>query len=166
MRVDDAVTYDVSGGLGAKFVAMTTDGSKVVFTSKFQLTSDDTDSSIDMYEWSEDTNSLVRVSQGNGNGDVDNCNTGWISGCGVEAITGERPELDNVISPLTGDAYFYSPEQLDSDDPGVLNERNLYVYREGEVQYVATFDRATRRCTASQISPGRRSRRVPHRRAG
>ncbi len=152
MRVDDAITYDVSGGLGAKFIAMTTDGKKVVFTSKFQLTSDDTDSSIDMYEWSEDTNSLVRVSQGNGNGNVDKCNTGWIAGCGVEAIIGQRPELDNLISPRTGDAYFYSPEQLDASDPGVLNERNLYVYRDGEVRYVATFPGDTR-VYRSQISP-------------
>jgi hypothetical protein len=152
MRVDDTVTYDVSQGLGAKFVAMTTDGSKVVFTSKYQLTPDDTDSSVDMYEWSENTDSVVRVSQGNGNGDTDSCNTGWISGCGVEPIIGERPELDNVISPGTGDAYFYSPEQLDPNNPGVLNERNLYDYRDGKVQYVATFPGNTR-VYRSQISP-------------
>jgi hypothetical protein len=152
MRVNDLVTYDVSQGLGAKFVAMTNDGSKVAFTSKFQLAPDDTDSGVDMYEWSKDTNSVVRVSQGNGNGDVNNCNTGWISGCGVEAMGGERPELDDSISPQTGDAYFYSPEQLDPSNPGVLNERNLYVYRDGEVRYVATFPGDTK-VYRSQISP-------------
>ena len=152
MRVDDAITYDVSKGLGVKFVGMSRDGSKVVFTSKSNLTTDDTDSSIDMFEWSEDTGSLTRVSQGNGNGDTDGCNAGWTSGCGVAPIAGERPDLDNPIAPGSGDPYFYSPEQLDPDNPGVLNERNLYVFREGEAQYVATFEGDTQ-VHRSQISP-------------
>ena len=56
MRVNDAVTYDVSQGHDVKFVGMTNDGSKVYFTSEEQLTSSDTDSSTDLYMWSEATN--------------------------------------------------------------------------------------------------------------
>ena len=33
MRVDEAVTYDVSQGHGVNYVGMTSDGSKVYFTS-------------------------------------------------------------------------------------------------------------------------------------
>ena len=152
MRVNDSVTYDVSQGFGVTFVGMSTDGSKVVFTSKYNLTSDDTDTSVDMFEWDEETNSLTRVSQGNENGNSDDCNAGWISGCGVAPIVGERPELDNVIAPGTGDPYFYSPEQLDPENPGVLNERNLYVFRNGKAQYVATLG-GDAQVYRSQISP-------------
>jgi hypothetical protein len=70
----------------------------------------------------------------------------------VAAITGERSELDNLIAPGTGDPYFYSPEQLDPSNPGVPNERNLYVFRKGKVQYVATFPGNTQ-VYRSQISP-------------
>jgi hypothetical protein len=38
----------------------------------------------------------------------------------------------------TGDIYFYSPEQLDGSR-GVLGKRNLYVYRNGSAQFVASL---------------------------
>ena len=99
MRVDDAITYDVSGGLGAKFVAMTTDGSKVVFTSKFQLTSG-RHGLQRRHVRVERGHQLPRPRiAGQRQRRCQQCNTGWISGCGVEAITGQRPELDNLISP-------------------------------------------------------------------
>ena len=52
----------------------------------------------------------------------------------------------------SGDVYFYSPEQLDPNSPGVFNEKNLYVYRHGAVKYVATLDAGTA-INRIQISP-------------
>ena len=74
MRVDDAVTYDVSQGHDVEYVGSTPDGSKVYFTTNQQLTPEDTDTSTDLYMWSEATNSLTLVSKGNnGAGNSDGC---------------------------------------------------------------------------------------------
>jgi hypothetical protein len=143
MRVDGAVSYDLGKGAGARFAEMSEDGSTVAFTSAAQITSDDTDSSVDMFVWSEETNEVIRVSQGNGRGDTDVCNASWIGACDVAPIEPERPELDDVISADSGDVYFYSPEQLDPENPGVINERNLYGLHEGKAKFVATFDPGT-----------------------
>ena len=43
----------------------------------------------------------------------------------------------------SGDFYFYSPEVLDGSKPAVADERNLYVFRDGEPQFVAGFDPGT-----------------------
>jgi hypothetical protein len=64
----------------------------------------------------------------------------------------ERPDSDDPIASESGDVYFYSPEQLDPNSPGVPNERNLYVYRHGAVKYVATLDPGTK-INRIQISP-------------
>ena len=48
------------------------------------------------------------------------------------------------MASQSGDVYFYSPEQLDPTNPGVLNEQNLYVYRDGSVHYVTTMDPDTK----------------------
>ena len=64
----------------------------------------------------------------------------------------ERPDSDDPIASESGDVYFYSPEQLDPNNPGVLNEKNLYVYRHGAVKYVATLD-ANTSINRIQISP-------------
>ena len=56
---------------------MTTDGSKVFFTSEDRLTGADTDNSVDLYQWSEATDSITLLSQGNGNGDTDECAALW-----------------------------------------------------------------------------------------
>jgi hypothetical protein len=47
------------------------------------------------------------------------------------------------VAAESGDVYFYSPEQLDPENPGVRNERNLYVYHHGHVKYVTTLDPET-----------------------
>jgi hypothetical protein len=144
MRVGGMVSHDLTGGVGVDFVEMTADGSKVAFTSAAQLTGDDTDSSVDMFLWEEGAaEPIVRVSQGNGKGNTDACTTAWTSVCDVESIETTLPELDDAIASQSGDIFFYSPEQLDASNPGVLNERNLYQYRDGEVQYVTTFDPET-----------------------
>ena len=77
MRVDDAFSYNVSEGRdslnepdginhGVTFQAMTPDGSTVYFTTPLQLTPDDTDTSVDLYRWSDETlpPTLTRVSTG------------------------------------------------------------------------------------------------------
>jgi hypothetical protein len=53
---------------------------------------------------------------------------------------------DSAIA-TNGDIYFYSPEQLDGD-LGALGQQNLYLYRGGEVQFVATLS-PERRCAAT-----------------
>jgi hypothetical protein len=152
MRADGAVTYEVSRGTGAIYVGMTADGDRVIFMSNNRLTPDDTDISTDLYMWRESDDSVIRLSKGNGQGDSDNCNAGWIGQCGVTPLTTERPDIDDVIASQSGDVFFFSPEQLDPENPGVLNERNLYVFHEGQVRYVTTFEPGTQ-INRSQISP-------------
>jgi len=149
MRVNDAVTYEIAEGHAVNFIGMTSDGSKVFFTSNEQLTADDTDHSTDLYMWSlENGNpSITRISTANnGAGNTDACIPagGWTSGCGIVPVTGGLSErnlafgADNSIASESGDVYFYSPEMLDGSK-GLLNQQNLYVYREGQVHYVTTF---------------------------
>ena len=139
MRVNDALTYDVSQGKDVNYVGMTADGSKVYFTSAEPLTPDDHDTSVDLYMWSEETDSLTLLSIGdNGAGNTDKCNASWTTACDVEAVTTSY-RTDNAIAAESGDIYFLSPEKLDGSR-GVVNEENLYDYRDGRVQYVTTFE--------------------------
>jgi hypothetical protein len=144
MSVDDAPSYDVSRGQdglnhGVGFLGMTADGATVFFTSKEQLTSDDHDSSVDLFMWKEKPSpSVTRISTGSaGAGDTDTCSAAWISGCGVAGLD-LTARSDNTIAAESGDVYFYSPEQLDSGK-GTPGERNLYVYWGGQAHYVTTF---------------------------
>jgi hypothetical protein len=155
MRVNDAVTYPIASGKeGIRFLGMTSDGSKVVFLSPDHVTPDDTDdpSSNDLYLWEEKTNEITRISQGNGTGNSDECQPAEGSLCSVTPLETERPDSDDPIASSSGDVYFYSPEQLDPNSPGVPNEKNLYVYRHGAVKYVATLDPGTA-INRIQISP-------------
>jgi hypothetical protein len=157
MTVDDTEHYEVSKGQDGKnhavnLVDMTEDGSTVYFTSPDRMTSDDTDNNVDIYKWSEATNSLTLVSKGNeGTGNGTSCGASWISGCSVEVMP--RPientpqgsftrSLDNIMASEAGDLYFYSPEQLDGSR-GALGLRNLYVYRGGGVHFVASLQPGT-----------------------
>jgi hypothetical protein len=139
MSVDDSLFYDVSKGFDVNFVGASRDGSKVFFTSKEPVTSDDHDSSTDLFMWSEAGDKITRISQGDGNGDTNKCVTQWEGiNCGVAPVeTGVS--TDDVVSP-NGAIMFYSPEQLDPANPGVPGERNLYLYRDGSVRYIATMD--------------------------
>jgi hypothetical protein len=138
MRVNDMVTYDVSKGDHVRYVGMTANGSKVFFMSTEQLTADDNDSSSDLFMWEEATDKLTKLSAGSGNGDVDSCNPTWTSQCdvGVPVYSGGSVP-DTPLSSAKGEIYFYSPEQLDGTK-GVPDGRNLYLYREGRVHFVAT----------------------------
>ena len=143
MRVDGAVTYDVSQGHDVDYVGMTADGSKVYFTTAQQLTPEDTDTSVDLYMWSEATDSLTLVSKGNnGAGNSDSCSASFAtqvrrrhlfqpgSTAGSQSGQGGNCLSDNSIASQNGDIYFFSPEQLDGAR-GIPNQENLYVYRNG-----------------------------------
>lgn len=165
MRVNDAVSYDVTHG-DARFVGMTRDGSKVDFASSRQLSSDDTDHSLDIYQWEEGEGegTVTLLSQGNGGGNENSCGPSWAesAGCGAIPLTTERGNpfgfvsvdaIDDYIASEAGDVYFYSPEpSLDAESPGIKDARNLYVARNGRVQLVATLDPGTK-ITRMQISP-------------
>jgi hypothetical protein len=152
MRVNDATTYEIAPGRNVKFIAMTEDGSKVFFSSREHITPDDTDSGTDIFKWNQATNEITKITQGNGEGNSDACNAEATSYCSATPIEPERPDIDNVIASQAGDFYFYSPEQLDPENPGVYNAKNLYVYRDGGVKYVATLDAGTA-INRMQISP-------------
>jgi hypothetical protein len=159
------ITYDISLGNPVVPIGMTRSGDKVLFTTAGQMPgSGDTDTSVDLYAWSEETDESTLLSQGNGNGNSDTCNAGWgVSNCGVRPLTPERmhpnnnlqtsfPGQDDQFADITGDVYFYSPELLDPARPGIFNQRNLYLYREGAVHLVDTFDAGTE-VERSQVSP-------------
>jgi hypothetical protein len=157
VRVNGAITYEIAGGASIEeFVGMTRDGAKVLFTSAAQLTEDDSDSSTDLYMWSEAGDELTVVSQGSGNGDTDECAASWADGCDIAVLDTERRwpgrignnaapyfgarGLDDMIAADSGDVYFYSPEALDGTDFGIPNQRNLYIYRGGAPRLVTTLD--------------------------
>ena len=175
MRVTTGVpvTYDISRGAAVHVIGMTRSGDKVYFTTTESLVPADTDTSTDVYMWQEngehEADELSVISQGNGHGNTDECSAsgGWTSKCGAVAVSPERehpnenlavsmPGQDDVFAEDSGDIYFYSPELLDPLHPGIENEKNLYLYRNGAIQLVSTLDAGTS-IDRMQISPnGRR----------
>jgi hypothetical protein len=157
MRVDGAVSYDLTQGYGGNYVGMTRDGSRVIFSSAARLTADDTDNGVDLFMWDENSplpNKTIRISQGNGQGNSDECSASGVNACSITTLLPERlhpegnalvtiPGQDDVMAEGTGDVYFFSPENLDPDKVGVKNEPNLYLYRDGEVHLVTTFEPGT-----------------------
>jgi hypothetical protein len=167
MRVDDDRTYNIAPGHAVTYVGITSDGAKVYFTSDEQLTTEDHDTSTDLYMWSEagqkDGEPLTLISKGDNPGaggkpgNTDSCTPAsfqkpkidesgsvdgyeevpWTTTCGVIPAAGTTL-TDNFIASASGDLYFYSPEQLDGDR-GVNGQQNLYDYRAGHVQYVTTL---------------------------
>ena len=173
-------TYDVSNGHKGTYAGMTKDGSKVYFVSDEAVTPGETDSGTDLYMWSEETDTVTRVSAGSGAaGDTDDCGPvdAWTDGCSIEpvfryqqecggytgvhnnceqstpkpnfangyfnyqtAARGGHPGDDSFMATENGDIYFYSPEKLDGEDKGADGFPNLYVFRDGQVQFVATLD--------------------------
>ncbi|HEX6228455.1 MAG TPA: hypothetical protein VFZ41_03220, partial [Solirubrobacterales bacterium] len=169
MRVNNAITYDVSRGEEVNFVGMTMDASKVYFTTPVALATTsgptDADTSRDLYLWQEQGDQLTLISQNGTLGDGDECSASWTAGCGVQPLTPEKhqwseyfdkralvPGADDVLANVSGDIYFYSPEDLVPGEIGGDGERNLYLFRNGELQYVTTFDPGTQveRSTISQ----------------
>jgi hypothetical protein len=171
MRVNDSITYAVSRNHGVNYIGMTKDGSKVLFSAVQQIVpSEDHDTSLDIYEWDEQGDTVKLLTTGNGNGNSDECNTEYASQCAAEPLDTERkekggfgqfdpedaqfilPGIDSRLATENGAVFFYSPESLDPTKPAVPNERNLYLYRDGEVRLVATLDPGTK-INRIQISP-------------
>jgi hypothetical protein len=165
LRVNNAMTYDVSRGAEVNYAGATLDLSKVYFTTTEDLDSADADTSSDLYLWEEQGDKLTLVSQNGTLGTTDDCSSTWTVDCGVQPLSPERaqwgeyfdrralvPGNDDVLANVSGDIYFYSPEDLVPGEIGGDGERNLYLYRNGEIQYVATFDPGTQveRSTISQ----------------
>ena len=119
------------------------------FTTDLSLIAEDTDTSADLYMWSEGTDSLTLVSKGNnGAGNSDGCNSSFAAKCGVMTYSakfycrlasgqGGNCLSDNSVAE-NGDIYFFSPELLDGTR-GILGQANLYDFRNGANQYVTTF---------------------------
>jgi hypothetical protein len=159
MRIDDAVTFEIAKGRAVEFVGMTADGSRVYFTTAESLVSEDQDSSSDLYMWTqegaENGSPLTLISRGENPassgepGNTDGCSASWTTKCGVVPYSGYSYSWlsggvggngisDSAIASANGDIYFYSPEQLVGDQ-GVPGQQNLYDYRNGRAQFVATL---------------------------
>jgi hypothetical protein len=143
MRVNDAVTYDVSRGADVQYLGATPGGSRVYFMTPQSLVPQDTDNSNDLYVWEEATDSLKILSQGGEAGNTDSCSASWTEGCGTQPVESTHPLVDRTIALESGEVYFFSPEQLDPSNPGIPDQRNLYVYSQGTVHYITTLDPGT-----------------------
>jgi hypothetical protein len=112
-------------------MGLSSDGSKVFFSTTEQLTADDTDTSLDIYEYDILTGALVRVSTGAGG-----------SGNGPNAVLGLTVDrVGRVASSVSADGshvYFLSPELLDPGH-GVSGEENLYVHTGGVTKFLTTL---------------------------
>ena len=166
MRVDNAITWEVSRGKEVRFVEMTRNGKKVFFTTPEAMLPADTDTSADLYEWNEEGDKLRLISQNGSLGNSDECSASWTEKCGVQPMNpiaahsyseffdqrANVPGLDDLVAGDSGDIYFYSPEDLVPEEIGGDGERNLYVERGGTLKLVATFQPGTQveRDTISQ----------------
>ena len=161
MRVNNATTYEVSRGEQVNFVGMTKSGSKVFFTTTAALlpgkvAGTDSDTSRDLYMWQEQGDKLTLVSQEGDLGNSDSCSATWTTACGVQPLTPKAaqyseifdlvarvPGIDDVLANESGDIYFYSPEDLVKGEVGGDGERNLYLFRNGKLHFVTTFEPGT-----------------------
>jgi hypothetical protein len=150
------VTYEVSREKEVNFVDMTRDGSKVFFISSEKFSPADKDTSADLYMWTAADDQLTLISQNGTLGNSDSCNPSWTTKCGVQQLTPELFQgspffdlvahvkgIDDIIANESGDVYFFSPEDLVPGEVGGDNERNLYVWRKGQLRLVATLDPGT-----------------------
>jgi hypothetical protein len=174
MRVADTSSYAIAPDHSVNFIGMTADGSEVYFTSTQKLIPADLDTSNDLYMWSaekaerhEPPLTLVSVGDHGTAGNVDGCSASWTTKCSIVPIVFTDPATagytdlqgglggngvsDSYIAAKSGDIYFYSPEQLDGVK-GVPNSQNLFVYRNGQVQFVASLTPG-HVCTEDQFSP-------------
>ena len=168
MRVNDALSYDVSKGTASEFVGMTRDGSSVTFTSEEQLTAETKTTASTSTGGRKATDTLTLLSVGNGNGNdgrmqrrpgskaaasksptpngATRCSGNPVRQSGVPYL--EAQGLDDVIAENSGDVYFYSPELLDGTRSGIPNQRNLYV------AHATARSSSSRRWTSAPKSTG------------
>jgi hypothetical protein len=132
---------------GVLYDGMSSDGSKVFFTTKDALLpTDDTDSSADIYEADVDGDgnvALSLISAGNStacNPVANSARAHWnsVSGtadCGAVAVGG-----GGGVASQSGAVYFLSPEQLDGSE-GTLDQPNLYLTAPGGTPvFIATLE--------------------------
>jgi hypothetical protein len=181
MRVNDATTYEIGlpegaepgEGPGVKFIAMSSDGSRVAFRATQRLLPADTDDSADIYLWQENGGAptLTLLTQANGQGNSDDCNASWTDKCSVELLETEEGDrtgftdipgqeleyqdvtfggIDSKMASSSGGVFFFSPEDLAG--PALHNGKNLYLANDGDVHYVATLG-ASQTIDRIQISP-------------
>jgi Fibronectin type III domain len=153
----DPHTIELTPGAvdGVLFDGMTSDGTRVFYTTKDQLISpDDGDSSADIYEAEVGSGGslTLRLVSTLGNGDPSNDDSctppgdpdSWnaVAGdghCDAVAIAG-----GGGVASGDGTLFFFSPEVLDTSDPQhqpVQDQANLYVSTPGAApQFVATVD--------------------------
>jgi hypothetical protein len=153
MNIGDAGhSVDVTPGTtsGVLYDGMTSDGSRVAFTTADKLLAADTDSSPDLYEAdisAAGAVTLTLVSTGTGGaGDTNGCtpsanlkgphwnSVGAGADCGVVAFAG-----GSGVAAGDGTVYFLSPEKLDGS--GTQDAPNLFVSRPGGAPHlVATLE--------------------------
>jgi hypothetical protein len=146
---DSSHSIDLTPGTttGVLYDGMTSDGSKVFFSTADQLTGDDSDSSVDIYraDISSSSAQLTRISTGSlGTGNSDSCdpaansvNAHWNS---LEGVNCDAVAVGGTGGVASGDGtiYFLSPEALDVSNPQnqpVENAPNLYVARPGSAPH-------------------------------
>ncbi len=150
---DSSKTIDLTPGTttGVLYAGMSSDGSKVFFTTKDELLSADEDESADLYAAtiSGESSTLSLLSTGSeGAGNTDSCdpfansahehwNTkGEEADCGVVAVGG-----GGGVASQQGSIYFLSPEKLDGSGNGTEDEPNLYLAAPGSApHYVTTLE--------------------------
>jgi hypothetical protein len=164
VRVNEAATYEIASGHRVNYLDMTPDGQKIYISSNEQLTPEDTDNSTDIYMWSEEipTNGHLKLISGGNEpnaGNTDECSADWTNQCNVVPISfnsytsaqggsGGTEQSENFVAG-NGDIYFLSPEQLAGNN-GVNGEENLYDYRGGRLQFVASLEPTGIACTPDQ----------------
>ena len=130
------------------FKGMTADGSQGLLHHHRAADPDDNDTSTDLYMWNE-TRRLDHPDRRRARGGRQHRRLQRRPGSPGAASRSPHPKLrDSIehaappttsIATTAGDVYFYSPEQFVGSN-GIPGRRNLYVYRDGEIQYVATLD--------------------------
>jgi hypothetical protein len=143
---DNEKTIELTPGAseGVLYDGMTTDGSRIFFTTKEQLLPAGTPSGANLYEVEvaeNGTATLHLIAAGSGscepvaNKNGSHWNTvGSGENCGAVAIGG-----GGGVAETDGTIYFLSPEQLEAGD-GTQNQPNLYVARPGSSpHFVATL---------------------------
>lgn len=128
-------TRAVSAPSGLSVDSVSADGRRVFFTTPERLSVEDTDSSVDLYEYDTATHAVVLLSAPAGGGPRGNANSCVtplpnLGGCDIAPVT-EAGDGSRV--------YFVSPEQL-VDGRGVEGGANLYLATHGQIRFVATLD--------------------------
>lgn len=130
-------TINLQANLPVGLESLSRDGHKLSLISDAPLTSDDTDTGTDLFEYDTTTESFTRLSKpdgssGTGPGNTDACSTPLPAAiqCGIAPV---------ATSSDGSKSYFVSPERLDGSK-GVDGGVNLYLAQGGTVRFVATLD--------------------------